>query len=472
MNFTLIMYFLFLLVVMIVYWTLSRENQNRFLLLMSYIFYAFWDWRYTGLLIFSNFTAFTFGRLIGRCRNPIQRKKYLFFGVALNVIILICFKYFNFFLNTLNGIFAFLQVEIVQTEVISILLPIGISFYTFQAISYLVDVYSGRFACEHSYIHVALYISYFPQLVAGPIERATHLIPQFEIARVFSLNTFLDGVVLICWGVFKKIIIADRLTYFVDLVYSSNDFSMVYSGEIFVAIVAFTIQIYADFSAYSDIARGSSKLFGLNLMLNFDNPYRSRSFSEFWRRWHISLSTWMRDYIYIPLGGSRGSKVKSIINTFIVFGISGLWHGANWTFVLWGLLHGVYLVIERVLNNIKGHQGTILNKRVIGIFSNLIVIIGVAFGWTLFRSTSIVQWQQLLQGLIKFDGWGNALPYGILCLIFIFVLSSSYRLKIWLSKPSSGFARACSYILVPCGLMVALFFLSPSTAPPFIYFQF
>lgn len=327
----------FLPLVFLCYWFVVNRNlklQNFFIVCVSYLFYGWWDWRFLTLIAFTTFCSFLSGILIEKYEGKRRIQKIISaLNIVLNLSILGIFKYFNFFTENLGRLFEIFGFAL-DWVTLDILLPVGISFYTFQALSYTIDVYQHKLKPTHDAVSFFAYVSFFPQLVAGPIERATNLLPQFYVRRQFDYMGAVDGLRQILWGLFKKMVVADNCALAVNQIFGS--YAEQSGGMLIIGAVLFTFQIYGDFSGYSDIAIGTARLFGFNLMQNFNHPYFSRDIAEFWRRWHISLTTWFRDYIYIPLGGSRVGRAKVIRNTFIIFLISGFWHGANWTFVAWG----------------------------------------------------------------------------------------------------------------------------------------
>lgn len=337
-------FFVFLPIVFILYWFVLRTKlkaQNALILVASYVFYAWWDWRFLSLILFSTLLDFYLGKALGKSNSKKRSKSLLWTSLLVNLGFLGIFKYFNFFIDSWVEAWGGLGVDL-ELSTLSIILPVGISFYTFQTLSYTIDVYRKELQPTHSLLNFAAYVAFFPQLVAGPIERATRLLPQFRQARTFSYQVAKSGVYLIIWGLFKKVVIADNCAFFVNQIFDNPDnFS---SAELGLGAVLFAFQIYGDFSGYSDIAIGTARLFGFQLMTNFAFPYFSRDIAEFWRRWHISLSTWFRDYLYIPLGGSRVRRSLQVRNVLIIFLVSGFWHGANWTFIIWGALHALFFL--------------------------------------------------------------------------------------------------------------------------------
>jgi alginate O-acetyltransferase complex protein AlgI len=335
---------IFLPIVFILYWFVFNKNlkhQNMLVAVASYVFYGWWDWRFLALILFSTLVDYIVGVSLGKEQNLNKRKILLWLSILVNLGFLGFFKYYNFFLHNFKSAFSIFGSEI-QANSLNIILPVGISFYTFQTLSYTIDVYKKRLEPTEDFLSFAAFVSFFPQLVAGPIERATNLLPQILTKRNFDYDEAVNGLKQILWGLFKKIVIADNCATYANLIFNN---SADYSGStLVIGAVFFTFQIYGDFSGYSDIAIGTSKLFGFKLMQNFAFPYFSRDIAEFWRRWHISLSTWFRDYLYIPLGGSRGGTWMKVRNTIIIFIVSGFWHGANWTFVVWGALNALYFL--------------------------------------------------------------------------------------------------------------------------------
>lgn len=350
MLFNSIEFLLFLPIVFLLYWFVFRQHrlQNLLVVVASYVFYGWWDWRFLLLIVFTSACSYTSGLLLEKNEGKRGVQKCISAAnIVVNLAVLGFFKYFNFFVENLDSLVNTLFGYELGWVTLKIILPVGISFYTFQALSYSIDVYKHNIKATHDPIEFFAYISFFPQLVAGPIERATNLLPQFQKERKFDYAQSVDGLRQMLWGFFKKLVVADNCAAIVNQYW--GQYQELSGLSLFILGVLFTFQIYCDFSGYSDIAIGCARLFGINLMRNFNFPYFSRSIPEFWRRWHISLTTWFRDYIYFPLGGSRCSRWKTIRNVFIVWGISGLWHGANWTFVCWGLYHAVILNIYNIL---------------------------------------------------------------------------------------------------------------------------
>lgn len=383
----------FLPIVFLLYWFVTNNNlklQNLLIVASSYIFYGWWDWRFLSLIFFSTLVDYSVGLGLKKQENQNKRRILLWTSISVNLGFLGFFKYYNFFLDNFITAFSFFGSEI-SANSLNIILPVGISFYTFQTLSYSIDVYNRKLEPTRDFIAFSAFVSFFPQLVAGPIERATNLLPQFYTKRIFDYTKAADGMRQILWGLFKKIVIADNCAEYANLIFNNSE---QFSGSTLVlGALFFTFQIYGDFSGYSDIAIGTSRLFGFDLMRNFNFPYFSRDIAEFWRRWHISLSTWFRDYLYIPLGGSRGGTWMKIRNTFIIFIVSGFWHGANWTFIVWGTLNAVYFLPLLLTNTNRTNLETVAQGRLLpNIKDSLLIIITfclTVLAWIFFRANNI-----------------------------------------------------------------------------------
>lgn len=405
MLFNSIEFAIFLPVVFALYWSVFKSNlklQNVFLIVVSYIFYGWWDWRFLSLIIFSSAVDYLVGLGLGKFDKSSTRKILLATSVFVNLGFLGFFKYYNFFAESFVQTFTLFGQNF-DVSRLNIILPVGISFYTFQTLSYSIDVYRKKLKPTNDPIAFFSYVSFFPQLVAGPIERATNFLPQFYISRNFDHEKAADGLRQILWGLFKKMVIADNCAYLVNAIYGSSE---IHTGStLLMATFLFAFQIYGDFSGYSDIAIGTARLFGFDLMKNFAFPYFSRDIAEFWRRWHISLSTWFRDYLYIPLGGSRGGKLKVIRNIFIIFIVSGFWHGANWTFIFWGFLNAVYFLPLLLLNRNRKNLDVASPDRIIPTlkdFFNISVTFSLIMAaWIFFRADTITQGFSILQKIIS-----------------------------------------------------------------------
>ena len=420
---------LFLPIVFLIYWAIGYAHindrlklrlQNAFVVIASYVFYGWWDWRFLLLIAFTSFCSWGSGLLIGRGltqpslkgRRLISPKFWMIANIVLNLGILAIFKYYDFFVSEFGQLFG------ISTEslLLRIILPVGISFYTFQALSYSIDVYRKKIEPTRDIVAFFAYVAFFPQLVAGPIERATNLLPQFQTNRKFSYDQAVDGMRQILWGLFKKIVVADNCATYVDQVWATYDTQT--GSTLLLAAILFTFQIYGDFSGYSDIAIGTAKLFGIKLMRNFNNPYFSRDIAEFWRRWHISLTTWFRDYVYIPLGGSRPEipahiqnpdrykKLLIIRNTFVIFLLSGFWHGANWTFIAWGAYHALLFLPLILLGKNRKYTNQVAEGRLLPTWKEcgqiLFTFALVVIGWIIFRAETIGQAWDYIYGMMQF----------------------------------------------------------------------
>lgn len=394
-------FLLFLPIVFAIYWIGSRRLtvNNIIVVAASYVFYGWWDWRFLFLIALTTALSFASGILIDRARSRRMAQVVCGANIAVNICILAVFKYFNFFVENLRIITEQIGFKL-DWFTIDVLLPVGISFYTFQALSYTIDVYRGQTKATRDGVAFTAFIAFFPQLVAGPIERSTQLLPQFLQKRHFDYTTAVDGMRQILWGFFKKLVIADNCAALVNTVFRHSGDAP--GATLLIGGVLFAFQIYGDFSGYSDIAVGTAKLFGIKLMRNFNLPYYSRDIAEFWRRWHISLNTWFIDYVYIPLGGSRGTRARTFGNIMIVFLLSGLWHGAAWTFVLWGAYNGVLIIAQRLLK--IRHKGplTAPGRLLPGsgdAASMLVTFVLVVLGWIIFRSDNIAQMTRMFGGI-------------------------------------------------------------------------
>ena len=427
MLFNSIDFAIFLPIVFILYWFVTNKNlklQNLLIVISSYIFYGWWDWRFLSLILFSTILDYSIGISLSKQVNQNKRKMLLWISILMNLGFLGFFKYYNFFLANFMTAFSFFGTEI-NANSLNIILPVGISFYTFQTLSYTIDVYKRQLETTKDFIAFSAFVSFFPQLVAGPIERATNLLPQFYTKRYFDYSKTVDGMRQILWGLFKKIVIADNCAQYANIIFNN---SSEYSGSTLVlGAIFFTFQIYGDFSGYSDIAIGTSRLFGFNLKQNFAFPYFSRDIAEFWRRWHISLSSWFRDYLYIPLGGSRGRTKNKIRNVFIIFLVSGFWHGANWTFIILGALNALYFLPIFITNNNRNNlnivaQGKYLPNLKEFLLMSLTFILTV-FAWIFFRAENIGHSISYINNIFSptlFES-SEIFPLGLLLLILFFL---------------------------------------------------
>jgi D-alanyl-lipoteichoic acid acyltransferase DltB (MBOAT superfamily) len=464
-------YLFFLILVVIVYWRLGRRNQNIFLLAASYVFYGWWDYRFLLLMIGSTTIDFLIARALEGTSNTSTRRNLLVASLIVNFTILGVFKYFNFFIDSFTHVLAAAGVH-ASKPLLRIILPPGISFYTFQEVAYIVDVYKKKLPAARSFVDYALFISLFPHLIAGPIQRPNHLLPQVQGERSFDADKVFNGILLILSGLFRKCVIADKCARLANAAFSGG-FGDTNLSVLAIGTYAFAWQIYGDFSGYSDIARGSAQLLGFHFMVNFRQPYLATSIQDFWRRWHISLSTWLRDYLYIPLGGSAEEGYKTYRNLLLTMLLGGLWHGANWTFVIWGWLHGLALAFERYLN-----AGAAFLKRIprlhIGSWPKRIIIFHlVCLGWIFFRADSLESAGRLLRGLghwVWRPEYFVALKFLSLFAIPLFLIDLylEYRQEEYLLEHSTPLAR----IFVGCSALVLIALFSANQANAFIYFQF
>ena len=485
MNFNSFEFLVFLPIVFVLYWFVfqKREWQNLLIVTASYVFYGWWDWRFLFLIVFTSLCSFYSGVLIERFEGSKRRQRLVCASnLILNFLILGVFKYYNFFADSLAQLFWQLFHYQLDWVTLNVILPVGISFYTFQALSYTIDVYRKDVPVTKNIIEFCAFISFFPQLVAGPIERAKNLLPQFQRDRHFDYVQAVDGCRQMLWGFFKKVVIADSCASDLNPLWDSYaDYSGV---SLWLLALLFTFQIYCDFSGYSDIAIGCSRLFGIRLLSNFNYPYLSRSIPEFWRRWHISLMTWFRDYVYIPLGGSRCAQWKVIRNTFIVFGVSGLWHGANWTFVVWGLYHGTLIVLYKLLHvNTKDKDILAAGRRLPSLkeLSRVVVTFGLAVvGWVIFRAENISQAWDFVSRMFL-TAFGDFHPRlgsisTFIAILLLMIVEYLQRDKAHVLQFSSGnrlFRYAVARWTVYLAMLVAIFYFYFNTvSQEFIYFQF
>ena len=472
----------FLPIVFILYWFVTAKNlkfQNVLLLISSYIFYGWWDWRFLSLIIFSSFIDYFIGLALSKSINSRKRKHLLWISICVNLGILGIFKYYNFFVDSFADAFSLFG-QSINPDRLQLILPIGISFYTFQTLSYTLDVYKEKLKPTRDIVAFFCFVGFFPQLVAGPIERAKNLLPQFYKKRVFSYPKAVDGLRQMLWGFFKKMVIADACADYVNTIFQNPE---VYSGStLFLGAILFAFQIYCDFSGYSDIAIGTARLFGFNFKQNFAFPYFSRDIAEFWRRWHISLSTWFRDYLYIPLGGSRGSRWLNIRNIFIVFIISGFWHGANYTFLIWGALNALFFVPLMLLKRNRKHLEIVSIGNVFPKINELISIVGTfcltTLTWVFFRAENLNSALIYLKGIFSLSlfetpGFLDEEKM-VLVIVFILVLlviewigrAQKHALELFGSKWPQVIRLGFYYTLV------MLIFLFGAREQAFIYFQF
>ena len=490
MLFNSIQFAIFLPIVFLLYWFvfdrfISKSKwqlrlQNAFVVVASYVFYGWWDWRFLLLIAFTSLCSWGSGLLIGKAESKKKAKIWMWLNIILNLGILALFKYYDFFVSEFAELFH------ISTDglLLKVILPVGISFYTFQALSYSIDVYRGKIESTKDIIAFFAFISFFPQLVAGPIERATNLLPQFLKKREFNFDTTVDGMRQILWGLFKKIVVADNCAEFVDQVFSTCTEQS--GSTLLLGLVFFAFQVYCDFSGYSEIAIGTSKLFGIRLMQNFNVPYFSRNMAELWRRWHISLMTWFRDYVYISLGGSRVSKAKVIRNIFIVFVLSGLWHGANWTYIAWGAYHAILFMPFVFSGKNRKYTNQVAVGRLLPTLKEmgqmLLTFFLFILGLIVFRAESIGQAWDYFQGLLQFGTlragyrfftWPKMWPENLFIIIMMVVE--------WLQRgkehglefsDEKGFLKFRVVRWLVYYIIIVLILNSSSSSQSFIYFQF
>ncbi len=482
MLFNSIDFAVFLPIVFILYWFVANRNlklQNLLIVAASYLFYGWWDWRFLFLVLFSTIVDYSVGIGLLKQENKTIRKILLWTSITVNLGFLGFFKYYNFFLDNFVGAFSFFGREI-SANSLNVILPVGISFYTFQTLSYSIDVYKRKLVPTKDFIAFSAFVSFFPQLVAGPIERATNLLPQFYTKRSFDYSKAVDGMRQILWGLFKKIVIADNCATFANLIFNN---SAEYSGSTLVlGALFFSFQIYCDFSGYSDIAIGTSRLFGFNIMRNFNFPYFSRDMAEFWRRWHISLSTWFRDYLYIPLGGSHGGIWMNIRNTLIIFIVSGFWHGANWTFIVWGALNGIYFLPLLLTKNNRKNLDVVAHGRFlpdIKDLSKMLLTFGLTlFAWIFFRANDIGHALSYISEIFSgslftipdFDGKVRAFTTLILIGIFVLFEWNGREGQYAISNLGLKWFKPVRYAMY-YAIIIAIFWFG-GEEQQFIYFQF
>jgi D-alanyl-lipoteichoic acid acyltransferase DltB (MBOAT superfamily) len=484
MLFNSISFVIFLPVVFFLYWFVAKKNlrlQNILLLVSSYFFYACWDWRFLFLLVFSTFLDYYTGLRIYQATRPRAKTIWLWISIIINLGFLGAFKYYNFFSQSFAEGIDMLGIH-TSIATLSFILPVGISFYTFHGLSYVIDLYKDRIKPERDFINYSVFVSFFPLLVAGPIERATHLLPQIVKPRVFDYSKATDGLRQILWGLFKKIVIADNCAEYANVIFNN---SADYSGStLVVGAIFFTFQIYGDFSGYSDIALGTARLFGIDLLRNFAFPYFSRDIAEFWRRWHISLSSWFRDYVYIPLGGSKGGIWMKIRNTFIIFILSGLWHGANWTYITWGALNAIYFLPLMLTNNNRNNIGIVAAGKswpTIREFCMILFTFAITvFAWIFFRAENIGQALEIVSEIFSlslfafpdFPGIHESITIVLLLFIFMMVEWKGREHQYAIEKLGVNKSRSLRWSYYIAILFSIYLFGNFASNIEFIYFQF
>ncbi len=468
---------LFFGTVTVLYSVLPYNRRTHLLLLASYLFYMAWRYEFALLMLFTTVINFYAGKRISLSHSKTEKKKWLVLAVLFSLAPLLYFKYVDFFIVNYNGIMKLMGME-GKYCLLNLILPVGISFFTFQSLSYSFDIYTGRTKIEKNFVKFATFVAFFPQLIAGPIERSSNLLCQFRERHRFKFQNFMDGTKLFIWGLFKKVVIADRLSLYVDRIYEAPE---LYSGTtLALATIFFAFQIYCDFSGYSDMAIGTAKILGFRLMQNFNLPYFSSSIADFWKRWHISLSSWFRDYLYLPLGGSRVAYQRWVLNIFVVFLVSGFWHGANWTFIIWGGLHALFYLLENFGDRLLAFfsWNALKKRKAYKLFKITSVFILVCFAWIYFRAHSITD-AFLISRKIIFD-WGSTLYRGfsnttfvlslflMLFLIIVQVLQHYRIMSLYFSKPKTH--SVAQFLWFICLMLGISLFGTGSDA--FIYFQF
>lgn len=478
MLFNSLEYLIFLPVIFFIYWVVNKKSlqlQNILLLVSSYFFYACWDWRFLFLLMFSTVLDYFTGIKMHEAENRIHKKFWFWLSIVINLSFLGIFKYYNFFADSFAEVLSNFGFQ-ANFWTLKIILPVGISFYTFHGLSYVIDIYKDRIEPEKNIVTYSLFVSYFPLLVAGPIERATHLLPQIKKRRIFKYEKAIDGIQQIIWGLFKKIVIADSCAIYANEIF--DNYENVNSLTLIIGAIYFTFQIYGDFSGYSDIALGTSKLFGIDLLRNFNYPYFSRDIAEFWRRWHISLSSWFRDYLYFPLGGSRGGLMMKIRNTFIIFLVSGFWHGANWTFIVWGFLNALYFMPLLITNNNRNNIEIIAKDKALPnikeFFQMLFTFTLTVLAWVFFRSETVGQAFLYIKRIFSFNFKGGIQYLSIeRYSVELFLLLLMFIIFEWNSRqfehPFFGKFKNIKMVFV---ILLIIILGVYSTASDFIYFQF
>lgn len=480
MLFNSLQFAVFLPIVFFLYWFVTNKSlkaQNILLLVSSYFFYACWDWRFLFLLVFSTLLDYYTGIKMAEAKDQHMKKFWFWLSISVNLGFLGIFKYYNFFAASFAESISHLGYQ-VNPWTLKVLLPVGISFYTFHGLSYVIDIYKDRIKPERNFIDYSVFVSFFPLLVAGPIERATHLLPQIQKKRTFDYARAVDGLRQILWGLFKKIVIADQCAEYANMVFNN---SADHSGSTHVlGAIFFAFQIYCDFSGYSDIALGTARLFGIELLRNFAFPYFSRDIAEFWRRWHISLSTWFKDYLYIPLGGSKGGTWMKVRNTFIIFLVSGFWHGANWTFIIWGFLNALYIMPSILLNTNRNNLEIVAKGQILpslrDFFSILITFGLTVFAWIFFRASSFgsaISYIGKIFSVSLFtvpDTSGKTIVMILIIAVFIIIEWMGREQQYAIANLGMKWSRAVKWSVYYAIILGIIYF--SGAEQQFIYFQF
>ena len=473
---------IFLPLIFILYWFVAKKSfklQNVLLLIASYFFYACWDWRFLFLLVFSTLLDYYSGIKMSDAKSQSNKKFWFWLSISINIGFLGIFKYYNFFAESFAYGISSLGFS-VNVWALKIILPVGISFYTFHGLSYVIDVYKERISAEKNFIDYSLFVSFFPLLVAGPIERATHLLPQIKKERNFDYSKAVDGLKQILWGLFKKVVIADQCAEYANSIFNNSAESS--GSTLLVGVLFFTFQIYGDFSGYSDIAIGTARLFGIDLLRNFAFPYFSRDIAEFWRRWHMSLSSWFRDYLYIPLGGSKGGTWIKVRNTFIIFLVSGFWHGANWTFIVWGFLNALYIMPSIIFKTNRNNLDIVAQGRyfptIKELLSMLLTFSLTAFAWIFFRAENLSHAWDIITRIFskslfqRIEYQNDDFTKPVILLLFIFVLIEwlGREQKYAIEKMGVIFSKGVRWSFYYVIVLIILYFSGANHE--FIYFQF
>lgn len=475
---------IFLPIVFMLYWFVAQKNlkfQNALIVIASYVFYGWWDWRFLSLMIFSTVVDYTIGRRLGIEQQQSKRKVLLWTSIIVNLGFLGFFKYYNFFLENFVDAFSLFGMQI-NANSLNIILPVGISFYTFQTLSYTIDVYRKKLEPSQDFIAFSAFVCFFPQLVAGPIERATNLLSQFYKKRTFEYHKAVDGMRQILWGLFKKVVIADNCAQFANQIF--NNSADMNGSTLVLGAIFFTFQIYGDFSGYSDIAIGTSRLFGFDLKQNFATPFFSRDIAEFWRRWHISLSTWFRDYLYIPLGGSRGGTWMKVRNTFAIFLVSGFWHGANWTFIIWGALNAFYFLPLLLTNYNRKNLDVVAKGKLFPSFGELFAMLSTfgltVFAFIFFRAENVSHAYSYIGGIFSetilnipiFRGGQYFLITCLFIIVFLFVEWLGRNDLFAIQHLTNKWNRYLKILFYYSISICIWWFVSSANGQNFIYFQF
>ena len=483
MLFNSLEFFIFLPIVFILYWFVFKKHlktQNIILLIASYVFYGMWDWRFLSLILLSTIVDYFVGIKIDSITDKPLRKRWLWVSIFFNISLLGFFKYYNFFVDSWVDMVSFFGYEMQSTWTLKVILPVGISFYTFQTMSYSFDIYYKKLKPTKNFLSFAAFVSFFPQLVAGPIERASNLLSQILNKSTFSYEQSVSGLKLVLWGLFKKIVIADSLGPIVDDIFSN--YTTYPASTLILGVTLFSFQVYGDFSGYSDIAIGTAKLFGIELMSNFKFPHFSRNVAEYWQRWHVSLSTWFRHYIYIPLGGSRGSKLKSVRNIIIIFLVSGFWHGANWTFIFWGAFHALVFIPVFLMSRNTIYKDSVVGQNTLfptlAEIGQVLLTFGiVTFSRIFFRSESITDAFGFIKQILfnfSYETYEHPMGYRMVDFYVLVVLFVFYEYLIRKDErsPFKFKSKVIRFVLYALIIFIMLLFYDDSVDRSFIYFQF